>query len=84
MKRNLALPLLAALAVRVFVVDEGDLPIVVTAPNVREGLLRAKVPTEEVETLERLATARLRRIARGEMQDLKTEIGLRRLRDLLR
>ncbi len=58
--------ILAALAVRVHLVDEGDLPIVVRAPSVREGLVHARVPLDEVETLERLATARLRHIASGE------------------
>ncbi len=58
--------ILAALAVRLALVDESDLALVVQADKVRAGLLQAGVPEDEVESLERLAEARCRRIARGE------------------
>ena len=55
--------ILAALAMRVALVDVTDVALIVRAPTVREGLLEAGVRPDELDSLEHLARARVARIA---------------------
>jgi serine/threonine-protein kinase len=56
--------ILAALAMRVALVDLTDVAVIVRASTIREGLLAAGVRPDEIDSLEHLARSRIARIAR--------------------
>jgi serine/threonine-protein kinase len=66
--------ILTSLALKLALVAEGDLPVVVAGPTVREGLKNAGLRPDEVSSLEALRDARLGRIARNDTASVLTVV----------